>query len=198
MTATDAGEAGSGVEALARELLERRAAPDHWQGRLSSSALSTATAVLALELAVRNGVRHGEHLGAIVGAGVAWLLQHQNADGGWGDSVRSRSNVSTTSIAWATLSTLESRGHGTATAVERAAAWLRREAGDVTPEALRAAILRRYGRDRTFSVPILTVLALTNKLGGEAAGWRSLPQLPFELAALPHAWFQHLRLPVVS
>ena len=49
------------------------------------------------------------------------------------------------------------------------ATWLRRAAGDTTPDALRAAILRRYGKDRTFSVPILTVLALTGKLGDDAA-----------------------------
>ena len=54
------------------------------------------------------------------------------------------------------------------------------------PTALRAAILRRYGKDRTFSVPILTVLALTGKLGDDAArGLAVVPQLPFELAALP-------------
>ena len=48
-------------------------------------------------------------------------------------------------------------------------------------------------------MPILTVLALTGKLGaGTREGWRLVPQLPFELAAFPHAWFQHLRLPVVS
>ena len=52
----------------------------------------------------------------------------------------------------------------------RSGEWLRRAAGDITPTALRAAILRRYGKDRTFSVPILTVLALTGKLGDDAAG----------------------------
>ena len=83
--------------------------------------------------------------------------------------------------------------------LDRAEAWLRAAAGGVTPDALRSAILRRYGKDQTFSVPILTVLALTGKLGNEVeAAWRSIPQLPFELAALPHAWFQHLKLPVVS
>jgi squalene-hopene/tetraprenyl-beta-curcumene cyclase len=57
----------------------------------------------------------------------------------------------------------------------------------------------RYGKDRTFSVPILTVLALTGKLGDDTReAWRSIPQLPFELAAVPHTWFQYLRLPVVS
>src|SRR5262249_49075901 len=82
-------------------------------------------------------------------------------------------------------------------AIGRAAGWLSDNTGNVTPEALRSAILRRYGKDRTFSVPILTVLALSGKLGDRGA-WRHLPQLPFELAALPHNWFQHLRLPVVS
>src|SRR5262245_59649854 len=42
------------------------------------------------------------------------------------------------------------------------------------------------------------VLALSGKLGDGASAWRLVPQLPFELAALPHAWFQVLRLPVVS
>ena len=42
-------------------------------------------------------------------------------------------------------------------------AWLRHAAGDVTAGALRSAILRRYGKDQTFSVPILTVLALTRQ-----------------------------------
>ena len=84
-------------------------------------------------------------------------------------------------------------------AIDRSGAWLRRAAGDIHATALRSAILRRYGKDRTFSVPILTVLALTGKLGDDASvAWRSIPQLPFELAAVPHAWFQHLRLPVVS
>jgi len=35
------------------------------------------------------------------------------------------------------------------------------------------------------------------KLGEDPrVAWRSIPQLPFELAAVPHDWFQHLRLPV--
>ena len=88
---------------------------------------------------------------------------------------------------------------GAAVPCEKAASWLRSVAGDVTPEAIRAAILRRYGKDQTFSVPILTVLALTgSSVRTRPSAWRSVPQLPFELAALPHGWFQHLRLPVVS
>ena len=80
---------------------ERRA--DHWDGHLASSALSTATAVLALRRGRRTVMRVAI-VWPICRAGSAWLLQHQNPDGGWGDTVRSRSNISTTAIVWASLS----------------------------------------------------------------------------------------------
>jgi squalene-hopene/tetraprenyl-beta-curcumene cyclase len=51
----------------------------------------------------------------------------------------------------------------------------------------------RYGKDRTFSVPIL----MTSALAG-LVSWREVPPLPFELACFPQAWFRFLRLPVVS
>ena len=91
---------------LVRRLLDRRAAPDHWEGRLASSALSTATAVLALHTAAQNGYAADAPALELrsVKAGSAWLLRHQNPDGGWGDTVRSRSNISTTAIVWASLS----------------------------------------------------------------------------------------------
>jgi squalene-hopene/tetraprenyl-beta-curcumene cyclase len=187
------------VRLLSRRLLDKRTAPGHWDGCLSSSALATGTAVLALATTVRNGYRDPERVTPLVRAGAAWLARYQNGDGGWGDTVRSRSNISTTAIVWATLSSLTwIDDPAVAPAVERATVWLRDAAGGITPERLRSAILGRYGKDRTFSVPILMVLALTNKLGEPGAAWRSIPQLPFELAALPHTWFQHLRLPVVS
>ena len=183
---------------LVRRLLDRRTAADHWEGHLASSALSTGTAILALHLAGEGRMDRGLDVGGFVAAGTRWLVRHQNSDGGWGDTIRSRSNISATAIVWGALSTVPADG-SVAGAVEKAASWLRNVAGDVTAEAIRAAILRRYGSDQTFSVPILTVLALTGKLGPDTdAAWRSVPQLPFELAALPHGWFQHLRLPVVS
>ena len=77
-------------------------------------------------------------------------------------------------------------------------AWLREKAGGLEPDVLARAIKRRYGKDRTFSVPILTVLAIAGKLGEGRAAWRRVPQLPFELAACPHEWFQWVQLPVVS
>ena len=197
--ALDRDQLEAALGSLVRRLLDRRAAPDHWQGRLASSALSTATAVLALDTAAQNGHAAAARLDSFIKDGSAWLVRHQNPDGGWGDTIRSRSNISTTAIVWASLSKIAGDEAGVVTAVDRSGVWLRHAAGDVTPIALRSAILRRYGKDRTFSVPILTVLALAGKLGEDAeAAWRSVPQLPFELAAVPHGWFQHLRLPVVS
>ncbi len=204
--------ADAAAQLLVRRLLDRRAGPDHWDGHLADSALSTATAVLALHLVAAS--RGSSGLERFVEAGTAWLVVHQNADGGWGDTIRSRSNISTTAIVWATLSVVAApagaRADGgpveadlrvrlPAAAIARARAWLDRAAGGPSAAALRAAILTRYGKDRTFSVPILTVLALAGKLDDDPSlGWRSIPQLPFELAALPHGWFQHLSLPVVS
>jgi squalene-hopene/tetraprenyl-beta-curcumene cyclase len=187
------------VTALVRRLLDRRAGADHWDGYLASSALSTGTAILALHLTARDQAGSRDALQRCVRAGADWLIAHQNADGGWGDTIRSRTNISTTAIVWAALSVVAEGDAAIVGAVARAAAWLRGAAGDLTPQHLRQAILARYGKDRTFSVPILTVLALAGKLGDDTvAAWRTVPQLPFELAAVPHGWFQHLKLPVVS
>jgi squalene-hopene/tetraprenyl-beta-curcumene cyclase len=153
----------------------------HWTGELSSSALSTATAVVALR-----AIDAGQHRD-LIDAGLRWLAQHQNADGGWGDTVKSRSNISTTALCWAALSGSTDQ----AASVAQAEAWLTRAAGSMTQ--LVPAIERRYGKDRTFSVPILMHLAICGRVS-----WKEVPALPFELAALPHQLFGALQLPVVS
>src|SRR5436190_245894 len=79
------------------ELAFSRVPAGHWVGELSSSALSTATAVCALTLADRD-----RHLPSIQ-AGLGWLARHLNPDGGWGDTVFSKSNISTTALGWAAL-----------------------------------------------------------------------------------------------
>src|SRR6266446_4532140 len=78
-------------------LLAERTPAGHWVGELSASALSTATAVMALSLVQQRAHRQGE-FDALVAGGLDWLAQHQNADGGWGDTVKSFSNISTTML----------------------------------------------------------------------------------------------------
>jgi squalene-hopene/tetraprenyl-beta-curcumene cyclase len=174
------------IDNLTRRLLAARNASGHWEGCLASSALSTATAVIALHLTNRQS--HAE----VIRSGLDWLTATQNPDGGWGDTDRSISNISTTSLVWAAYAIAGPHRH----VEDRATAWLSKAAGSVDPGTLAAAIVRRYGTDRTFSVPILTVLALAGKLGPD--GWSYVIPLPFELAALPQRWFHALGLPVVS
>jgi len=174
-------------------LLEQRVEAGTWVGQLSTSALSTATATLAMDLFVRSGGSSGrdEVLRRLVEAGRDWLLGHQNDDGGWGDTELSFSNISTTMLAHATLTAVAAPEAGAAAeqrtlVLERAERYIER-AGGVD------AVLARYGRDRTFSVPILTHCALAGQVD-----WRQVIPLPFELAAVPHRFYKTLRLPVVS
>lgn len=192
--AIDCGAVERTLAAARFRLLALRVPGGYWQGRLSSSALATATAVCALEIVrLSGGLRADDHA-ELIERGVGWLLDHANPDGGYGDTVACPSNISTTTLVWATLSLF---GHA-AEACSRTEAWLRQQVGELTAASLTAAIGRRYGTDRTFSVPILTMCALTGRLGDGRAAWRNIPRLPFELAALPRTWFRRLGLPVVS
>jgi squalene-hopene/tetraprenyl-beta-curcumene cyclase len=179
-------------------LLRERGPEGHWVGELSSSALSTATAVTALTLVSRGDPVAAVRLAPVVGRGYQWLIAHQNADGGWGDTILSRSNISTTTLVWAAFGLAPADQPGLAVAVAAVERWLAAAAGSLEPAELVSAIERRYGRDRTFSIPILTMCALCGRLGPEPEGWRRVRQLPFELAALPQSWFGALQLPVVS
>ena len=184
--------------ALARvieALRARRVPAGHWEGHLSSSALATATAVTALATAAAHGFE-APQTERLVAEGTAWLVKTRNADGGWGDTPDSVSNISTTALVWAALSygrTEAARG-----AAASGAAWIARAAGGDSPETLAAALAARYGKDRTFSVPILTMCAIAGRLGPPDRAWKLIPQLPFELATVPRAFFGALRLPVVS
>ncbi len=174
------------TEALLSEL-----GPDgHWSGDLSSSALSTATAIVALSVA--------ESEPALIADGLRWLARNANPDGGWGDTIHSKSNISTTALCWAAFGAAAADAEHPET-VHQAVLWLENASGPMRSDAgsaLVAAISARYGKDRTFSVPILMTLALSGRLG--PGGWRHVHPLPFELAALPHQVFGALQLPVVS
>lgn len=153
----------SALENARALLLSGLSSRGRWEGELSSSALATAVASFALNLAGRN---------ELAARGAAWLENHRNADGGWGDSPESPSNFTTTLLCRCALG---------------------QETG--SPTEVADSILAFYGEDRTFSVPILTMCMLAGKLGDD---WSVLPQLPFELAVVPHRFYKFLRLPVVS
>lgn len=170
-------------------LLAERHSDGYWVGELSSSALSTATAVGALSL-VQKQIGATAH-NQLIADGLAWLKQHQNPDGGWGDTVKSFSNISTTMLCRAAFH-LAGAAEAYRETLSRAEAWLGERYGR-TPEELAEAVRKRYGKDRTFSVPILTMCALAGLVS-----WREVPYLPFELACFPQSWFRFLRLHVVS
>jgi squalene-hopene/tetraprenyl-beta-curcumene cyclase len=238
----------------------------HWVGELSTSALSTATAVMALEQVRRQYVAAGrdvpEEWLTLIRGGVEWLIAHQNENGGWGDTVKSVSNISTTMLCRAAIvatsdvlipkgsqplaggrSVAQTPGHGSmdqlhpggmpaptvsgipprcesyTTTEPVVSAALRPPANGSSslrdentadqsassPSALglaaeyinRAggvpALIARYGKDRTFSVPILTHCALAGLVE-----WKEVMSLPFELACIPAKFYAAVRLPVVS
>ena len=206
-------------------LLAERGSHGHWEGELSSSALSTATAITALELWQRHAQSKPrsaiQNPKSAIASGLKWLVDHQNADGGWGDTTLSFSNISTTALCWATFGAVPKAEQRWPETVRRAEAWLAEKClvtrdPSIVPKqsdpsastyhpslpldrsALITAIIARYGKDRTFSVPILTMCVLAGRLGEGKEAWRRVIQLPFELAALPQKFFAALRLPVVS
>lgn len=191
------------LENASRSLLSQRNDSGYWDGELSSSALSTAIAVCALEAFVAENQRLTADQQSIIKdrivRGLTWLVHHQNTDGGWGDTTKSHSNISTTLLVWGALNTRESGLVDCRAAEVKAQGWIERTAGSLDPNQIAQCVRARYGKDQTFSVPILMALADRNRLGSPSdAGWKLVPQLPFELAAFPRSWFAAMKLPVVS
>ena len=174
-------------QSVSGQLLNERTADGHWVGELSTSALSTATAVNAIEQMRRRGVRTptGLSLRSLVDNGLQWLAENRNADGGWGDTTKSISNISTTMLCHAAFHAAN-RTERFASVVDDAQNWID-AAGGV------AAVLERYGKDRTFSIPILTHCAIAGLVD-----WKDVVPLPFELSCVPARFYKTVRLPVVS
>lgn len=303
-----------------QRLLDERSDDGWWLGELSTSALSTATAITALAMVDRipNPKTSPSDHADLIDGGIVWLCQHQNEDGGWGDTDRSFSNISTTTLVWAAFMAagVHEADH-CQPVMRRCEAWLDRyikawEAGEpwkpgsppsskasetpvtpvtpITPDAsdapesrpsqsdaiesaeqkpgsargaqhpqrddtedgdapviariegdrvkrgaqlrrgttdgdvegdsdddmlaeqalpepviidrdlLARAIIARYGKDRTFSVPILTMCVLAGRMGDatDRKTWRHVIQLPFEFAAVPQGLFNKVNMRVVS
>ena len=166
-------------------LLAERVTAGHWVGELSTSALSTATAAMAMHLT--NPFEHRERIDAAMN----WLAGHQNSDGGWGDTIKSFSNISTSMLCRAAFR-MTGAEKEFPDAVEKLEDYLTARAGKL-PERRANAIRQRYGSDHTFSVPILMSCALA-----KLVPWKEVPRLPFELASLPQSWYRFARMPVVS
>lgn len=172
-------------------LMEERDRRGIWRGELSPSALATATALTALAIHDANAYRRKLERGA------EWLSGHQNFDGGWGDSPESPSNLPTTLLSRAALVFLKDKGvHVSEAALDRSRDWTAREAGGLSTERLTQKVIEIYGKDATFSAPILAMAALCGLL--DEGVWKRTPRLPFEVALMPRGFWAALRLPVVS
>ena len=169
------------IEALSERLLLRRSADGLWRGKLSSSAISTAVAVFALYMTDRDKYR------SFIQNGAAWLHRTMLPEGAWGDSIESPPNMTATLLSYAAL-------HAVDEPSEKAKNFLRKKFGGLEDGQIIQGVLACYGKDLTFSVPILSMCALS----GLIHSWKKIPQFPFELAVLPQRFFRFLRLPVVS
>lgn len=184
----DRSRLSSAYQTARRDLLAERDASGHWVGELSSSPLSTATATSALALVLRHAALvedRASRLERLIQGGLQWLAQSQNPDGGWGDTPKSLSNVATTILVRAAFVLAGAAGTH--------AAMLARAGRYVDAAGGLPALRRRYGKDKTFAVPILTNAALAGLVP-----WTEVAPLPFELASLPNRLLGVLRLPVVS
>ncbi|HYW80831.1 MAG TPA: prenyltransferase/squalene oxidase repeat-containing protein, partial [Thermoguttaceae bacterium] len=140
----------SAYQTARQDLLAARVPSGHWVGELSSSALSTATAVSALAIVARetSDESRREACHQLVARGIDWLCHRQNEDGGFGDTDKSFSNISTTMLVQAAMH-LAGAADEHDTLLARADQYIDEQGG--VP-----GLRNRYGEDRTFAVPILT------------------------------------------
>ena len=168
------------ITVLTNELIGKRG-DGIWRGKLSSSAISTSVSVFALSLADKDSYD------AQISGGVRWLLSTMRKDGSWGDSIESRPNMTATLLSYAALFSQNA-------APEEAKSFLITKFGGIDDDKIVNGVLAYYGKDLTFSAPILVMCALA----GVIKSWDNIPQLPFELSVVPQRFFKFLQLPVVS
>lgn len=173
------------IDAIISDLTERlksqRTKGQMWRGELSSSAISTSVAAFALYKI--DAERYKER----IDQAVEWLLSTMTEDGSWGDTPESPSNMTATLLSYTSL-------YAQGRAPEQTKRYLERRFGGIDDEHIVRGVLEYYGKDLTFSVPILVMCALA----GILKKWDRIPQFPFELTILPQRFFRFLQLPVVS
>lgn len=174
-------------QALSDLLMAEMNQEGFWTGRLSTSALSTAVSIVALR--TYNDPDDKKR----IETGFDWLLENINADGGFGDTPESVSNVSTTLLAYSAI--ICCRDNKNAGAVlEKMEKWLEGKGITSDPESITGSVLKFYGNDYTFSVPILSML----NLAGIIPSVKGIPDLPFRLTLLPQSLYRFFNLHVVS
>lgn len=169
------------VNDASKRLLSMRREDGMWEGHLSSSAISTSVSIFALSV-----IDH-ERYQKEIERGILWLRQTMKSEGAWGDSMESPVNMTATLLSYTALSHL----HQVPEATEH---YIRETLGWKDEAQLIDGVLAYYGKDLTFSVPILMMCALA----GVISNWKRIPPFPFELAVLPQSTFRFLNLPVVS
>ena len=171
-------------------LLKEQNKDGFWTGRLSSSALATAVAVTALKI---KGVSVYK---AKIEKGLEWLLYHINIDGGFGDTPESQSNVSTSLLCYAAIHYCGKENIQGEQALKGLEQYLLTQNISLNPETITSSVLKHYGNDYTFSVPILSMLVVCGVMDEKSCKY--IPQLPFELILLPSSWYSFFNLRVVS
>lgn len=164
-----------------KQLMALRCEDGMWRGCLSSSAISTSVSVFALHSI------DAQRYDKVIRGGIQWLKSTMCDDGSWGDSVESPSNMTATLLTYVSLVAVGEKAAETRH-------YLNSKFGGDSEESLIQGVLAYYGKDLTFSVPILMMCALA----GVVKDWKKIPPFPFELATLPQKFFRFLNLPVVS
>ena len=167
----------------------KRNSEGFWTGRLSTSALSTSVAIVALKLSDNADDQ------SRVESGFSWLCRNINTDGGYGDTPESVSNLSTTLLCYSAIHFCQDEDSGRQ-AIAAMDKWLAGFGIKMDSTGVVRSILDIYGNDYTFSVPILSMLTLCGVL--PASSLDSIPRLPFELTLLPASFYRFLNLRVVS
>jgi squalene-hopene/tetraprenyl-beta-curcumene cyclase len=169
------------IRLLREHLLSLRNPQGTWDGNLSSSAVSTSVACFALYSIDR------EKYAPLIRRAAGWLHRTMLPEGCWGDSPESRPNMTATLLSYAAL-------YACHRPAEETRRYLTEQFGGTGDRHIIAGVLGYYGKDLTFSAPILVMCAAA----GVIHSWEDVPQLPFEMALFPQSMFRFLQLPVVS
>ena len=188
----DSSRLTAAYQSVRDQLLGVRNSLGHWEGRLSSSALSTATAISALSFYVQANDERAQEtcqqrdlIQSQIDQGIAWMITQQNSDGGWGDTSQNYSNISTSMLAVAAIHAAQ-RDSEFASQITAAQAYID-SCGGIP------GLRKRYGKDKTFAVPILANCAMAG-----IVPWKEVSALPFEAACVPQRFYNLMQLPVVS